>query len=716
MNRLALVLVAVMLAAPPAMTAQPAAQADKLLAAAQHKATVEGDLKGAIEMYRKIVSSAGANRTLAAQALLAMAECHEKLGQRDAATVYERIVREFADQGESVSLARTRLSAMQNTARTPAGQTVRQAWSGAGVDPMGTPSADGRYLSFTDWETGDLALRDLVANTSRRLTSTGGWQASGDFAEYSVLSPDGRQVAYAWFTDKGSQPNATRCVCRYEIRVSGTGADSGKPKVLLQADNIEWVRPAAFTPDGRQLVVVRALADRTFQLALITLADASFRVVKSLGWRDPSTISMSPDGRSVVYDAPASAATAAYDIVLLSLDDARETRIIQSPAHDRTPVWSFDGSHVLFISNRTGSDALWRLPMLGDKPAGPPALVVAAISGNSGLLGTAKNGAVYYWTGGQNSNIYFADLDDRLKASGTPKIAIEQFLNSNWAPSWSPDGARVAYLSRRGSNPSAGAVLMIHTMATGEDREVPLRIVPADRVSWFPDGQSVLVASREQAEGRLAFFRVDLATGESRLLLRTKGMGLPTRRPEVSPDGRAIVYVDRVGPEMGSGGALLLRFDLASGQDTELKRLDGKDDVFTSFAISPDGGEVAYARYEGDGRGLILEVIPQTGGPSRTLFRDVNFTGSRYSGLAWTNDKRSVIFARTPDASAGVTTTFWKVPVDGGPGENLGISSPRMIRFPSIDPKGGRLMFEGAGGGAEPAIWVVENFLPRAQR
>lgn len=714
MNRLALVLVAVMLAGASAMTAQPAAQADKLLAAAQHKATVEGDLKGAIELYRQIAARAGANRSLAAQALLAMAECHEKLGQRDAAVVYERIVREFADQGESVSLARTRLSALQAGPRGAAGQTVRQAWSGAGVDPMGTPSADGRYLSFTDWETGDLAVRDLSANTSRRLTNTGGWQASGDFAEYSVLSPDGRQVAYAWFTDKGSEPNAPRCICRYELRLVSMSGD-GKPRVLLSTALNEWVRPAAFTPDGKQLVVIRASSGRNFQLAVIALADASVRVVKSLGQRDPSNVSMSPDGRWVVYDAPGSPSTAAYDIVLLSLDGTRETRIVQSPAHDRSPVWSADGAHVLFISNRTGSDALWRLAMQGDKPAGPPVLVVAAaISGNSGLLGTARNGGVYYWTGGQNSNIYFSNLDERGKAIGAPKIAVEQFLNSNWAPSWSPDGARVAYLSRRGSSSSSGNVLMIHTVATGESREVPIRIVPADRVSWFPDGQSVLVASREPAENRFAFFRVELGTGEAVLVHRTKGLGLPNRRPELTRDGRALVYVDRAEANLGSGGSQLLRFDLASGQETELKRLDGNDDYFTSLAVSPDGKEVGYSRYEGDGRGLVLEVISMGGGPSRTLFRDVNFTGSRYSGLGWTPDQRHVLFARASGTAA--PTTFWRVPVDGGAAEETGVSSPSMIRFPSVDPRGGRLMFEGTGGGAEPAIWVVENFLPRAPR
>ncbi|UCD52195.1 MAG: M56 family metallopeptidase, partial [Phycisphaerales bacterium] len=34
--------------------------------------------------------------------------------------------------------------------------TLRKIWSGAGVDTCGTPSGDGRYLSYVDWKTGDL--------------------------------------------------------------------------------------------------------------------------------------------------------------------------------------------------------------------------------------------------------------------------------------------------------------------------------------------------------------------------------------------------------------------------------------------------------------------------------------------------------------------------------------------------------------------------------
>ena len=678
----------------------------------------DGNLREAIQLYERVVKQFASDRPLVARALVRIADCYEKLGQRDATKVYERIVRDFSDQAESVLLARARLSALQSAPRAQLAQSVRQAWSGADVDPMGTASADGRYLSFTDWETGDLAVRDLTEEASRRITNTGGWQVSGDFAEYSVMSPDGRQIAYAWFTDKGPQPGASRCQCRYDLRVvATTGGDASKPRVLLQTtDSNEWLRPAAWMPDGKQLVVVRALPDRSHQLALLTLADNSLRVVKSFGWWDPDKVSVSPDGRFLVYDAAPVDRPASRDIYALTVDGGRETPVVQAVGHDRSPVWSADGGHVLFISDRTGTESLWRVPMRDGTAVGP-AVIVAAISANSGLLGTTRSGAALYWTGGDSSNVYVANVDANFSATTPPTIAIERFLNSNNAPAWSPDGGRLAYLSRRGSNrASAAGALVIHSVVTGEARDVPTQIPVADQASWFPDGRSVLVASREPADGRWSFYRVDVTTGDAQLLLRSKGFGLPGRRPQVSPDGQAIVYADRgVGGDAGAQVARLMRFDIASGQEAELKKIDGHEGYFTSFAISPDGAEVAYLRFENAGRWSILEVMPQRGGESRELFRENNSTGSRYAGLGWTPDKRYIIVTRTTGTGASMRTSFWKVPVAGGAAEEMGISAPGAIRFPSLHPKGGRIAFAGTGGGSEPAIWMIENFLPRSR-
>src|SRR5438045_3649713 len=76
------------------MTAQSGRGLDVQMKAAQQKADVQGDLKGAIEDYKKIVAAAGANRALKAQALVRMAECYQKLGDVESRTIYEQVVRE----------------------------------------------------------------------------------------------------------------------------------------------------------------------------------------------------------------------------------------------------------------------------------------------------------------------------------------------------------------------------------------------------------------------------------------------------------------------------------------------------------------------------------------------------------------------------------------------------------------------------------------------
>ena len=75
-----------------------------------HKEQGQGDLKGAIAGYQKIVQPYPKNRPLAAKALLQMAECHKKLGDTKARKIYERVVHDFPDQSEAASTARARLA------------------------------------------------------------------------------------------------------------------------------------------------------------------------------------------------------------------------------------------------------------------------------------------------------------------------------------------------------------------------------------------------------------------------------------------------------------------------------------------------------------------------------------------------------------------------------------------------------------------------------
>ena len=201
------------------------------LHAAMKKETVDGDLKGAIEAYKKLAQSR--DHAIAAQALVRMGQCYERLSDAEARKAYERVVRDFGDQKDLAETARTRLSALKRAGGLshPPGLTLRKVWGGAEL-VEGSPSPDGRYLSFTDWETGDLALRDLVTAQNRHLTNKGTWKDSNEYAEDSAISGDGRQVAFGWFNKEKY----------FELRVMGM--DGSQPRVVFgEKEGNYFVRP-----------------------------------------------------------------------------------------------------------------------------------------------------------------------------------------------------------------------------------------------------------------------------------------------------------------------------------------------------------------------------------------------------------------------------------------------------------------------------------------
>src|SRR5207302_7732143 len=115
---------------------------------------------------------------------------------------YERIVKDFSNQTEMVAAARQRLAAL-GSARLPQTLTKRLVCAACG-DPEADVSRDGRLMVVTDWDTGDLAIRDIHSGSVKRLLAKpGSWKDSGDYGDSPVFSPDLRQIAYVWETQEG---------------------------------------------------------------------------------------------------------------------------------------------------------------------------------------------------------------------------------------------------------------------------------------------------------------------------------------------------------------------------------------------------------------------------------------------------------------------------------------------------------------------------------
>ena len=199
----------------------------RLLRSAMNVEMVDGDLKGAIALYEKVV--AAGDRALAAQALVRMAECYQKLGDAEARRIYERIVKEYTDQPDAVAAARARLGADESARRD--GPSLRRVYARV---RDATVLPDGRRISYNANQ--DLGLVD-PDGAERVLTQ--GDPAKDEHSAGWRVSVDGTQLAYTWFTDDTN---------RYDLRVLSLRVAGTGPPVSRR---VLWALPIVSGKAGR---------------------------------------------------------------------------------------------------------------------------------------------------------------------------------------------------------------------------------------------------------------------------------------------------------------------------------------------------------------------------------------------------------------------------------------------------------------------------------
>jgi Tol biopolymer transport system component len=676
------------------------------LHAAMKKETVDGDLKGAIEAYKKLAQSR--DHAIAAKALVRMGECYEKLGDAEARKAYERVVRDFGDQKDLAERARTRLAALERAGGLshPPGITLRKAWTlGRGPGWIeGTPTPDGRYHCFTDWETGDLAVRDLVTGQSRRLTNKGTWKDSDEFAEACAISGDGRQVAFSWSTGDKEE--------LYELRVMGM--DGSPPRVVFRDKEVAYyVQPFQWTADGKHILTTLVKRRQYVRLVLIPAAGGPVRVVKTLAdWAWYA--SLSPDGRFLVYDQPG---PGGHDIFLLSVEGGQEIPLVRHPADDFAPIWMPDGKRVLFVSDRTGTTGFWTIHVVDGKPQGSPELLKNGAGGRwIRPNGFTRQGSFYYYSSGTGTHeVYVAEVDPAAgKVLRQPAPVAARFLGSNSGPSWSPDGRRLAYYSQRSDTHAAvgGPTLVIHSVETDEERDVPVTLVQLPYpVRWFPDGKSVLVSAWDSPKRDLvALYRVDIQTGDHRLVRNPLGGGAVS---ELSPDGKTLFFFSPGEPKLRGG---VISRDIETGQEREIARIpDLAGGGFPKLTVSPDSKYLALRLPVDGDQWTALRLVPATGGEWRELCRfPQSETAPGCWDLTWTPDGRNLLIVRRTGKDG--MPELWRIPIAGGEPQRTGLSMKGM-RLVAAHPDGRRIAFDNSGddSGAPGEVWVLENFLAAAE-
>jgi len=676
--------------------------AGELFEKALYLEEAQGDLQKAIELYQVILKQFPKDRETSAKAQLHIGLCYEKLGLTEAPKAYQKVLDDFPDQVDTAKVAQEKLSIIKRAkAFAEDGDsafTLEAVWPKPKWGISGAPSPDGKYLSFVDWDTSDLAIREIKTGKTRLLTDLASHPERQESAYNSRWSPDSKQLAYCWESDTENY---------VDLRV--IGIENSKFRVLHRGDyDSSWIAPFDWTPDGKHILA--GLIEDKFKFVLYSSVDDSFQVIKEIDilerYNYPKGGFISSDGKYIVYDSKQNEESPNHDIYLLSSDGKITLSLAPHPGHDSVMGWSPDGKKVLFVSDRSGTNDLWMIPVESGKQIGEPFLLRMNI-GSIKPLGITQDGSFFFNTakGKAGYDIYTAPIDANEKGDSiVPEKMVLPYEGNNGSPVWSPDGKHLAYISRRGA--LNRPTLCIYSFDTGEIRTFQNKGAGLPR--WCQDGRSLLVYVA--GEG---ICKVDLQTGQFVPLLELQ-QELRVTSPNISVDNKYLYFVRFDRKKIIT---YVVSRELATKKEVELYRIPLYEH---NTILSPDGQKLALIcsenPYENKQKKHVLIIIPTAGGEAKEIY---SFKQEGSWGLvdhAWSPDGRYIYFSRLSSTQSGNKSFNWdlcRVSVDGGNVEKLGLVMQRF-RSLSMHPDGKQIVFASHSAGLNPApeVWVMKNYLP----
>ncbi|HEX9729328.1 MAG TPA: hypothetical protein VGA37_12550 [Gemmatimonadales bacterium] len=578
--------------------------------------------------------------------------------------------------GGAIDLSATTLNSAE-------GAAVRRVWARAG--DYASPSPDGRYIAFVDWETGDVAVHDLENGQNRRLTNKGTWTENGSWAEEPLFSPDGGRVAFSYGNKR--VPNANH---QYELRVVTVGDTTPRVLVALTPRD-QWINPTDWSASQGILVEIYRGDDSstsTEELAIINPETGALRTLRTIrrGAAMMRDGAFSPDGRMVAYRQ-------GRTVRLMAADGSGDRSL---GIEVRWLLgWSRDGGSVLVHASSRSTTGIWAVPVTRGRRAGEPVLVRG---GMPALVPAGFSGSRYFYGVPVDApQVFIASVDVAAGRVLAPPVAITTPVQGRGgAPGWSRDGRSLAYSVRDQSERTTRIMLRdvngdaVRELATIE-QDQPLQIV------WAPDGQVLYVYTENDAEATIV--SVDVRSGAVRETFGYHGLGIA-----VTPDGR-LVYA-RSTPQRQDLASGVFARDLATGRE---QRIAGADAATRALALSPDGRQLALVLRPAGQRITRVVVMAIDGGPMREIARaELPAHYEDRGTVSWTPDGRHVLVGRG-SWEGDSTHAIVAVPVGGGTVVEVMRASGQ--RSHTLSPDGRRIAY--SGGQHRNELWVLDDLTPQ---
>lgn len=218
----------------------------------------------------------------------------------------------------------------------------------------------------------------------------------------------------------------------------------------------------------------------------------------------------SPDGTKLVFE---STRTGDVDIYVMNADGTNQTQLTNDPAVDNQATWSPDGTRIVFASRRSGTEDIYVMhadgtgqtqltadPAIDTRPDWSP-------DGTKIVFESDRSGS---------RQIFVMDADG---ANVTPLTT----LFHNGGAAWSPDSTKIVFYSDRdcGGCNTYFDIYIMNANGTGQTR-LAFDPVYATGPAWSPDGTKIVFESQRDGNYEVYVMNTD-GTGQMNLTNNSAG-------------------------------------------------------------------------------------------------------------------------------------------------------------------------------------------------
>jgi dipeptidyl aminopeptidase/acylaminoacyl peptidase len=277
-----------------------------------------------------------------------------------------------------------------------------------------------------------------------------------------------------------------------------------RPMKLDDVARLREVRDPQLSPDGQWAAYVVSTTDvkedkSTTHIWMVSYDGKTNRQMTA-GEEGESSPRWSPDGKYLSFTSSRKGAAKGSQVWLLDRAGGEAVQLTDVKGRLQSYEWSPDSKRLALVIGDPDPDAeaAEAAQASGGKPKPPKPIVLDRYK--------FKQDGQGYLVSGRHSYVYLFDIETKK---------LDRLTTGKWdeaAPAWSPDGARIAFLSNHAADPDRepdGQLFVAEAKAGATEKQLtgPGNRIGRGRLEWSPDGK--WIACLESDEKKWGAYNMD---------------------------------------------------------------------------------------------------------------------------------------------------------------------------------------------------------------